>query len=45
MLEMKTTSNERQPQNIKSGIFQQPLVPQILNLNLGNQIKIENCSK
>ena len=38
---MKTTSNERQPQNLKSGIAQQLFLDytQILNLNLDDQTK------
>ena len=37
---MKTTSDGRQLQNIKSGIIQKPL-PQVLNLSGGEQTKIE----
>ena len=41
------TYKGRRPQNIKSGISQQPVMdlPQILNLSSGNQTKIENSSK
>ena len=43
MLETKTTSNGRRPQNIKSGISQQPLIGSFSNLKLKlrgpNQIK------
>jgi hypothetical protein len=31
---MKTTYNGRRPQNIKSGISQQPLIGSYLNVNL-----------
>ena len=34
MLEMKTTSNGRRPQNIKSWISQQPLIGSFSNLKL-----------
>ena len=34
MFQMKMTSNGRWPQNIKSGIYQQPLVGPYLNLKL-----------
>ena len=40
MLEIKTTSVGRQPQNIKSGIIQKPL-PQVLNLSGWDQTKLE----
>ena len=40
----KKKSNGRRTQNIKSGIIQKAL-PQILDLSLGNQNKIECCLK
>ena len=41
---MKTTSNGRRPQNIWSWITHQTK-PQILNLNIGDQIKVKNFLK
>ena len=43
MLEMKTTSNRRQPQNIESWIYQQPVVRFSSNFNqsLGDQTKMK----
>jgi hypothetical protein len=47
MLEMKTTSNGRRPQNIKSGISQQPLIGSSSNfkLKLRGPHKNKKCLK
>ena len=47
MLETKTTSNGRQPQNIKVEYLSNHLsdFPQILNLSLGDPTKIKNPQK
>ena len=43
LLEMKKTSNGRQPQNIKKYLNNHLLdLPQLLNLSLGNHIKMKN---
>ena len=43
-LQWKTNSNGRRPQNIKSWIYQQPMILlQILNLSSGDQTKIKDA--
>jgi hypothetical protein len=40
MVSMRSTTNERQPQNIKSGITQQPLIGLYSNFDL--KLKLPN---